>query len=866
MFDLSLETIIVALTYIDAHDRDLWLNIGNALKTEFGEIAFSVFDSWSQTADNYDAKKVKSTWNSYTLGKVRIGTVIYHAKQNGFDQSKHESKPIDPQEQAARQAKREQQEREAIANEQAEYAAYMKLLPQIDRCVNRAISTPYAESKDIAENLFSINSNDLHRFKNPIDPTKTIGYYLNGLITLVPYKRLDTKQLVAFQAINGAPDSEGKNKGRFAKQFIGKVFFGRGYYWMGDIDTQGVKIIVEGMSDANTLFEKVGYCSLAAGKDTQLMQAALDLRQHCQNDFIIIFGDNDKNGKGQRLAQAASKAIKNSIFLLPPKQYKDVNEWYLAEGSEGIKQMIDAAIDSKKATSSSEEDAAQTTNTSHESIDDGLNGGEWQDPESINAHYEAEDYPLDQLPEPLRLAVVAVTNYLQCPLAMVANSLLGALSLSIQGLVNVARDSKLVSVTSLFLLLIGESGERKSACDKMLTQHLNELDIERFKADSEGRKEYSKELKIWQAKLTGAENAIKRDSEKGLSTQEIEQRVNILYLEEPLAPRGTTFLLEDSTPEGLIKLMDKGHPTQGLFSSEAGIVFGSHGMASDSAMRNMATLNKFWDGEAIRVTRSEVNKNVLLTGRRLALSLAVQARTVRAFFDGSKGLARGTGFGARFLIAWPKSTQGFRPYKEPANSFSALEAFKRKTLELINTDLVMDEKTGAIEAHTLILSAKAKAVWVAFYNDTEAELKTGGELTDIKDVTSKAGDNAARIAALFHIYEHGVTGTISEDHMTKACHLMAWYLMESRRFFGEIALPKELSNATLLDTWLIDYCKDNQLTRISTMLARQLCPNSIRSKAVYEETIKNLTELKRIRTTKEGKKKWIEVNPKLLEA
>ena len=491
---------------------------------------------------------------------------------------------------------------------------------------------------------------------------------------------------------------------------------------------------------------------------------------------------------------------------------------------------------------------------------------EWQDPESITAHYEAEDYPLDQLPEPLRLAVIAVTNYLQCPLAMVANSLLGALALSIQGLVNVARDSQLVSVSSLFLLLIGESGERKSACDKMLTQHLNELDLERFKADNEARKEYAKELKIWQAKLSGAENALKRDSEKGLPTQEIEQRINALYLEEPLAPRGTTFLLEDATPEGLIKSMDKGHPTSGLFSSEAGIVFGSHGMASDSAMRNMATLNKFWDGDAIRVTRSDTNKNVLLTGRRLTLSLAVQASTVRTFFDGSKGLARGTGFGARFLIAWPKSTQGFRPYKEPANSFSALDTFKRKTLELINTDLVIDEKTGAIEAHTLTLSAKAKAVWITFYNDTEAELKTGGELTDIKDVTSKAGDNAARIAALFHVYEYGVTGTISEDHMTKACHLMAWYLMESRRFFGEIALPKELSNATLLDTWLIDYCKDNQLTRISTMLARQLCPNSIRSKAVYEETIKNLTELKRIRTTKEGKKKWIEVNPKLLEA
>jgi hypothetical protein len=40
MRDISLETIIVALTYIDAHDRDIWVAIGNALKTEFGSISF----------------------------------------------------------------------------------------------------------------------------------------------------------------------------------------------------------------------------------------------------------------------------------------------------------------------------------------------------------------------------------------------------------------------------------------------------------------------------------------------------------------------------------------------------------------------------------------------------------------------------------------------------------------------------------------------------------------------------------------------------------------------------------------------------------------------------------------------------------
>lgn len=490
---------------------------------------------------------------------------------------------------------------------------------------------------------------------------------------------------------------------------------------------------------------------------------------------------------------------------------------------------------------------------------------EWQDPESINAHYEALDYPLEQLPDPLRLLIVEVVDYLQCPIAMAVNSLLGALSLCTQGLVNVARDSQLTSVSSLFLLLIAESGERKSACDGLLTKHLKELDIERFKADYEAKKLYQREYKKWQVEMDGALNALKRASEKGLPDDGINERINNLYLQEPIAPRGTTFLLEDTTPEGLTKALDKGHPSQGIFSSEAGVVFGSHGMNSESAMRNMATLNKFWDGESHRKNRSDSSNDMLLSGRRLTLNLAIQASTVRAFFDGTKGLARGTGFGARFLIAWPKSTQGTRFYKEPVSHTPQLAAFKRRTLELINTPLTIDYETGAIQTHNLILSTKAKAVWTKFFNDTEQELRTGGELTNIKDVTSKAADNATRIAALFHVYEHGITGAITEDHMTRACHLMFWYLLESRRFFGEIALPKEISNATLLDAWLLDYCKDNSETRISTMLARQLCPNSLRSKAVHEETVKSLTELSRIRTVKDGKKKWLEVNPKLLE-
>ena len=93
-----------------------------------------------------------------------------------------------------------------------------------------------------------------------------------------------------------------------------------------------------------------------------------------------------------------------------------------------------------------------------------------------------------------------------------------------------------------------------------------------------------------------------------------------------------------------------------MLSSEAGIVFGSHGMSGDSAMRNMALLNVLWDGGTHTIDRRTTD-SYKVQDARLTMGLAVQADTVKAFFDNSKGLARGTGFLARFLIAWPTSTQ-----------------------------------------------------------------------------------------------------------------------------------------------------------------------------------------------------------------
>lgn len=82
----------------------------------------------------------------------------------------------------------------------------------------------------------------------------------------------------------------------------------------------------------------------------------------------------------------------------------------------------------------------------------------------------------------------------------------------------------------------------------------------------------------------------------------------------------------------------------------------------------------------------------------------------------------------------------------------------------------------------LSFTPAAKAAWIAFHDAIEAELKSGGELYDVRDVASKTADNAARLAVLFHGFTNGIGGAVDVDSFDGASSIAAWHLSESRRF------------------------------------------------------------------------------------
>lgn len=281
-------------------------------------------------------------------------------------------------------------------------------------------------------------------------------------------------------------------------------------------------------------------------------------------------------------------------------------------------------------------------------------------------------------------------------------------------------------------------------------------------------------------------------------------------------------------------------------------------------MRNLGLLNQLWDGKNLTIDRRST-ESFTVRGARLTVALQVQEPTLREFFARSGTLARGTGFLARFLVAWPDSTQGIRRIDPDAPdgpvTWPHLATFHKRTAAILEQPAPIDEN-GALTPPMLILTPEAKAAWVEYHNAIEKELACGGELHDVRDVASKSADNAARLAALFQIFEHGIGGAVEFKCFESASRIAAWHLNESRRFFGELALPAELVEAARLDDWLIEYCQQERTHLVGKNHVRQHGP--LRDGARLDAAIRELAELDRVRLVKDGKRLAIQVNPALV--
>jgi putative DNA primase/helicase len=493
-------------------------------------------------------------------------------------------------------------------------------------------------------------------------------------------------------------------------------------------------------------------------------------------------------------------------------------------------------------------------------------GTGWPEPQPLTTKIEPEPYPLDALPDTIRAAVEEVAGFVKAPIPLVAASALAALSLAIQAHADVKRADKLTGPVGLFLLTIADSGERKSTCDGFFTKAIHDYETQQAEAGQPILSDYKAAIAAWEAERDGIISAIKQAGKTAKSVAGKDIKVLRAELAEhqhhiPEAPRIPRLLYTDATPQALAYGLAHNWPAGGVVSAEAGIVFGSHGMGKDSVMLSMGQLNQLWDGNSLTIDR-RTTESYTVKGARLTVALQVQEPTLREFFKQSGALARGIGFLARFLVAWPESTQGFRPFSEAPANWPHHAAFNQRIAAILGQPAPIDEH-GALTPAMLTMTPDAKAAWVQYHDAIERELPSGGELYDVQDVAAKSAENAVRLAALFQMFE-GSGGAVGAEAFEGAGRIAAWHLNESRRFFGELALPAELANAARLDTWLIAYCKRERTHLVPIAKLQQGGPGGLRSKAVIETALRELEDAGRARMVRDGKRKIIAVNPALV--
>jgi putative DNA primase/helicase len=180
---MTIQKAITALSFVPSHDRETWVRMGMAIKSEFGEDGFDAWDSWSQGADSYSEKSARTTWRSIkAVGKVGIGTLYHEAAANGWRDNGEHRGPLTEHELAERRRHQAAREAANAAEENRKHQAYRAAAIEAQKLIEQCeLKTHYY-----------LNAKGL----------PDVVALVNDMTLVVPMRSLETNQLQGVQTIN----------------------------------------------------------------------------------------------------------------------------------------------------------------------------------------------------------------------------------------------------------------------------------------------------------------------------------------------------------------------------------------------------------------------------------------------------------------------------------------------------------------------------------------------------------------------------------------------------------------------------------------------------------------------------------------
>jgi len=130
----DLQKAEAALRFISSDERDVWVSMGMALQSSFGDAGRDVWMDWSRESRSFNELSARSVWRSFRGTGITLGTLLHEARQNGWRDTSPSTRPtaeqLAEQRRAAEQrASREGRERARMAQAASEKAKWI-----LDQC------------------------------------------------------------------------------------------------------------------------------------------------------------------------------------------------------------------------------------------------------------------------------------------------------------------------------------------------------------------------------------------------------------------------------------------------------------------------------------------------------------------------------------------------------------------------------------------------------------------------------------------------------------------------------------------------------------------------------------------------------------
>jgi hypothetical protein len=432
-----------------------------------------------------------------------------------------------------------------------------------------------------------------------------------------------------------------------------------------------------------------------------------------------------------------------------------------------------------------------------------------------------ETFPMDALGSLLSGAASAIHDQIQAPEAMCAQSVLAAATLAVQSHVNVELPTGQIRPVSCLFLTVAESGERKSSVDDLalLPAHRHEATL---------REKYSEEKFAWQneqeswekqrAQILGSKKEYRGQSEKRRALDDLGPAPN--------APRTPIVICSEPTLEGLVKMLETGQPSVGIFSAEGGQFIGGHGMTAENKLRTAAGLSSLWDGTPIKRVRAGDGTSTL-PGRRVSMHLMAQPGVMSLIL--SDPMLTDQGLLSRVLIVGPQAASGTRFWREKKPELEiALNKYHTVLKKIHEVPApIADGTTNELAPRTLALSQEARRKWIAFSDHIEGLIGPGGPMWPIKGLANKLAEHSARLAAVLTLAEDLDAAEVGGSCMEAGIDLSQHYAVEALRHFATRTINESLLLAETTRMWLLNVWEKPE---VSLPDLYQYGPNQIRDK------------------------------------